>query len=120
MKNILLIGSGGRESAILRSLLKTKDDIKVYCAGTHNNPYINENAELNIIGDICSHNDITELTGGAHGELHADGCIHDNTNGTHTCGHAHNENRATELRAKGYTETNASFTVANNGTVPDA
>ena len=65
-------------------------------------------------------NDITELTGGAHGELHADGCIHDNTNGTHTCGHAHNENRATELRAKGYTETNASFTVANNGTVPDA
>lgn len=69
---------------------------------------------------LNNNNNPSELSGGAHGKLHAGGCIHDNTDGTHTCGHAHNENRAKELIAKGYTETNASYTVENNGTVPDA
>ena len=61
----------------------------------------------------------TALTGGEHGELHANGCVHDTEEGTHTCGHAHNENRATELRAKGYDTTNAVYTMGNNGTLPE-
>ena len=67
-----------------------------------------------------NNNNPSVLTGGEHGEYHANGCVHDNTDGTHTCGHAHNENRAKELRAKGYDTTNAVYTVANNGTVPNA
>ena len=59
----------------------------------------------------------TALTGGEHGEYHANGCVHDTEDGTHTCGHAHNENRAKELREKGYDTTNSVYTMANNGTV---
>ena len=64
-------------------------------------------------------NSTTVLNGGAHGEYHANGCVHDDANGTtHTCGHAHNENRAKELIAKGYDTTNAVYTMGNNGTLP--
>lgn len=72
---------------------------------------------------LNSINEPTELNGGAHGELHVKDngtpCVHDNTDGTHTCGHAHTENRAKELIAAGYGTSNAAYTMANNGTLPE-
>ena len=65
-------------------------------------------------------NSMTELDGGAHGEYHANGCVHDHANGTkHTCGHAHNANRADQLKAiSGLSGTdNQAYNIANNGTI---
>ena len=60
----------------------------------------------------------SELSGGAHGELHAGGCIHDNTDGKHTCGHAHGANEAQKLKNEELNNTtNSVYTMANNGTV---
>ena len=62
-------------------------------------------------------NDMTGLTGGGHGELHA-GCVHDNTDGKHTCGHAHTEETAEILKTAGLNNAgNNKYTVANNGTL---
>ena len=60
-------------------------------------------------------NSITELTGGEHGKLH-DGCVHDNTDGKHTCGHAHGANEAQKLKNEGLNNAaNSLYTVNNTG-----
>ena len=40
MINILIIGSGGREHAIIKKLNKSNHDTQLYCLGTNNNPGI--------------------------------------------------------------------------------
>jgi ABC-type nickel/cobalt efflux system permease component RcnA len=62
----------------------------------------------------------TVLEGTEHGELHADGCLHEeNTDGyRHTCGHAHTENAATAAGDADLTSnTNNSFQVDSKGTI---
>ena len=51
---ILLIGSGGREHAIAKTLLRTKDadsKIDLYCFATHNNPQLRRLSNQMIIGN---------------------------------------------------------------------
>jgi len=62
----------------------------------------------------------SELTEGEHGELHADGCIHDNTDGKHTCGHAHGEDEAKKLKKakiRNPEGTNEIYTVGPKGSL---
>ena len=62
----------------------------------------------------------SELSGGAHGELHAGGCIHDNTDGKHTCGHAHGENEAKKLKNEDFNDPiNSVYTVNEKGSMSE-
>ena len=59
--NVVVIGSGGREVAIIKSILKSELKPHIICLGGHNNPYIvsNKNITFEKI-DIC--NNDTGLT----------------------------------------------------------
>lgn len=63
----------------------------------------------------------TELSGGAHGALHAGGCDHVNNDGVHhTCGHAHTENTAGILKTAGLNNnSNSVYTVNEKGTISE-
>ena len=58
--NILLIGSGGREHAILKSIKKSTQKTNVIYFGTHNNPGIIDLSNLYLC-DITNNNEIEEL-----------------------------------------------------------
>jgi phosphoribosylamine--glycine ligase/phosphoribosylformylglycinamidine cyclo-ligase len=59
MKNILVIGSGGRECMIIKKLIvdskKLNESINIICIGSNKNPYINDNTKL-IITELNSEN----------------------------------------------------------------
>lgn len=57
--NILVVGSGAREHAIVRSLHESKTPCNLFCFATHNNPGIAVLATT-IVGDISDSNAITE------------------------------------------------------------
>ena len=61
----------------------------------------------------------SELSGGAHGALHGDGCVHVNDQGNHhTCGHAHTENTAGILKTAGLNNnSNSVYTVNEKGNI---
>ena len=58
--NVIVIGSGGREVAIIKSILKSELKPHIICLGTHNNPYIVSNKNITFKNlDICN-NDIVK------------------------------------------------------------
>lgn len=52
--NILVIGSGGREHAIIKALKKSTHNPHVYCYGSHNNAGILSSVEAFGTGDLCN------------------------------------------------------------------
>ena len=60
MDSILIIGSGSRECIIIKKLLEdtTKLGINpnIYCMGTNNNPYINENCNIYVVDKLSIDN----------------------------------------------------------------
>ena len=60
--NILVLGSGGREHAIVWSLANDEKDLKLFCApGNAGTSAISENVNLDIVGEITNNNTITPM-----------------------------------------------------------
>ena len=57
LNNVLVVGGGGREHAIIRALLKNNHKIKIYCMAKNVNPAIADLAEM-IIVDINNLHDV--------------------------------------------------------------
>ena len=57
LNNVLVVGAGGREHAIIRALVKNNHKIKIYCMAKDVNPAIADLAEM-IIVDINNLHDV--------------------------------------------------------------
>lgn len=57
MKNILVVGSGARENAIINGFVKSSYKTKLFCYSQNMNPYINDVCEKFMLGNI-SDNDL--------------------------------------------------------------
>ena len=58
--NILVIGSGGREHAIIKKINESKHQNNIICIGTHINPGINKIAKLYTC-NISNNEEIIEI-----------------------------------------------------------
>ena len=68
--NVIVIGSGGREVAIIKSILKSELKPHIICLGTHNNPYIVSNKNITFEKlDICNNDIVKEYIKTTHANL---------------------------------------------------
>jgi len=52
--NILIVGSGAREHALVKTLIRTSPDTRIFCYGNSNNPGIRPLCQDYTIGSILS------------------------------------------------------------------
>ena len=67
---ILIVGSGAREHAIARSIIKTQIDHKLFCIASNKNPGIINICDELILGDIENADFIVENVGAIEHALH--------------------------------------------------